>query len=123
MTRLVTKTSQARAHTLVDRPPSTAKTWPVTYDAAGEARNTAAPPSSSGSARRLIGVRSSTHFVNAASASNALLNSVAKIARRQCIHGHARSATLGGERPGDAVQAGLGGDVAMNRPSRQDRAD
>ena len=39
------------------QPPSTATTWPCTYAAAGEARNTTAPPMSSGVPQRPAGMR------------------------------------------------------------------
>ena len=48
---------------VTERPPSTASTWPLTYAPALDARNTTAPPSSSGLAQRPSGVRCSTQAV------------------------------------------------------------
>src|SRR5688500_10924971 len=47
---------------LARKPPSTARTWPVTNDAASEARYTAAPTSSSTRPKRFIGVRASSSW-------------------------------------------------------------
>src|SRR5215468_4215717 len=58
-------------------PPSTVSTWPFTYDAASEARNTAAPPISRGSAQRPSGVRRQTHSLNSLLAMSAVFSSVA----------------------------------------------
>src|SRR3954447_9453792 len=51
-------------------------TWPLTNDAASEARNTQAPTSSSGAPQRPAGVRRSSHSLNAGSDDSASLSGV-----------------------------------------------
>ncbi len=68
----------AARHMTAVIPPSTTRTWPLTNEAAGEARKTAAPTSSATSPQRACGVRFLSQPSNAGSLRRSRLISVAK---------------------------------------------
>ena len=60
------------------KPPSTYKIWPLTNLEASLAKNTTAPPRSSTSPQRRLGVRPTNQLVNCGSAANFSVSSVLK---------------------------------------------
>ena len=76
--RLVGIGSPPAVYMWARKPPSTASTWPVMYDALGDARNTTAPEISAGSPQRPSEVRVFSHSLTPGLATTAALVAVAK---------------------------------------------
>ena len=98
---------------LARKPPSTASTWPVTNDAASEARNTAAPTSSSILPKRFIGVRMQ-ELLPARRVEQRRVEVGAEHARRDRIHGDVV------RRPFDRQRARQPGDRRLARDVGRD---
>ena len=111
------------SYSVSEIPPSTVSTWPLTYDAASEARNTAAPPISRGSAQRPSGRAAADPLVEFLVGDERRVQLGGDVAGRDRVDGDALRSQLRRERSGKGVDGALGRDVAVDGRPRQDGAD
>lgn len=120
-------------HYAASQPPSTARMWPVSHAAAGDARNSAAPTTSSGTPMRLITSRSRLLRTYSGSASRAAISSVRSAPGEMPLTRTPRITPLQHQRARQVDHAGLAGvvrgrlvdvapDVAVDRADVDDAA-